>query len=111
MELTSSHLIWLFIGQLGFGAILVIAIATAVKERTLELITGENGPLVLKIITIFFICTVTGNLALMKILDAAATAALFGGVLGYVFGAALPARHNPGSVKDRTLPSRRDDPA
>ena len=87
MELTGDQLLYLFLGQLIFGAILVVSIMFALKDKTLQMIEGPNGQLLLKIITIFFVCTITGNLALIKIFDASAAAAIFGGVLGYVFGA------------------------
>ena len=92
--LSGDKLTWLFLGQLAFGAILAIATAATLKGNILQLLDQQRGRLVLQIITIFFICTITGNLTLMKIFEPGVAAAMFGAVLGYVFGSGQPAKGN-----------------
>jgi hypothetical protein len=106
MTLTGEQLTWLFLGQLAFGSVLVIAVAITVKGHLPQLLNQQNGKLALQIITIFFTCTITGNLTLMKILEPAATAALFGAVLGYVFGAGLLSRSKRQSKPDNNKAER-----
>lgn len=86
MTLTGSQLTSLFLGQLAFGAVLVIAVAVALKGDFIKLLDEGRSKIVVQIVTIFFVCSITGNLTLLKILDPSAAAAIFGGVLGYVFG-------------------------
>jgi hypothetical protein len=93
--LKSEHLMWLFLAQLAFGAALAVALAVYLKERLFQLFDRSRGPLLLKILTIFFVCTITGNLALVGLLEPAAATPLFGAVLGYVFGVALPPGKQP----------------
>jgi hypothetical protein len=89
MTLTSDQLLWFLLAQVAFGGVMALVIAFSVRDKAvrLRMVEGSNGgTLLLKVITIIFICTISGNLALMKILDSSAVAAIFGGVLGYVFG-------------------------
>ena len=95
---TANELLYLFLGEMALGALLVIALAFSLKGRAVELFKGTNGRLLLKIVTIFFVCMITGNLALIRIFDPAVVAALLGAVLGYVFGNGAISRINTHST-------------
>jgi hypothetical protein len=89
MPLNDNALAALFLGQLIFGSIIVISLAVALKGNLLQLFDRPRGRLALELAAIFFICTITGNLALVSILRPEVVATLFGAVLGYVFGVGL----------------------
>jgi hypothetical protein len=93
LPLTDQQL-YLFLAQLAFGAVLVIAAAVAARGNLPAILDHRHGKFLLQIITIFFVCTITGNLTLMKLLNPSTASALFGAVLGYVFSAGLPAKRD-----------------
>lgn len=95
----SAHLMWLFGGQLLFGATLCICLAVVLRAQILDLFTAPHGTFFLRVLTLFFIVTITGNLTLLRILEPSVAAAIFGSVLGYVFGTRgnrAESRHSPG---------------
>ena len=95
MMLTNSQMFWFLLAQLAFGALIVLAAAYTLRANAVRLIERGEGAPFMRMLTILLVCTITGNLALMKFLDPAAVAAIYGGVLGYVFGGADKARRTP----------------
>jgi hypothetical protein len=60
MTLTGDQLLWLFLGQLAFGAVLAVATAVAQKGNLLQLFEQQRGRMFVEIITLFFVCTIAG---------------------------------------------------
>jgi len=104
MQLTGEQILWACLAPLALGTLMFIALVIALKRDTLELFRSDKGGLLLRIFAITFVAFWVGNLTLAGKVPESAATALFGSILGYVFGVAgggrptsSPTEHAPES--------------
>jgi hypothetical protein len=109
MQLTGEQILWVCLAPIALGTLIFIALIVALKRDVLDLFRSDNGGLLLRIFAITFVAFWVGNLTLAGKVPESAATAIFGGILGYVFGVGV----GPGvrSAGPRPQPAREPEAA
>ena len=97
MQLTGDQILWACLAPIALGALMFIAVVFALKRDTLELFRSDSGGLLLRIFGVTFVAFWVGNLTLAGKVPESAATAIFGSILGYVFGIGVRPDGRPAS--------------
>jgi hypothetical protein len=104
MQLTGEQFLWVCLAPLALGTLMFIAVVVALRRDTLELFRSDKGGLILRVLAITFIAFWVGNLTLADKVPESAATAIFGSILGYVFGVGARRRGRPASRQGQSEP-------
>jgi hypothetical protein len=104
MQLTGDQILWACLAPLALGTLMFIAVVVALKRDTLELFRSDNGGLMLRIFAITFVAFWVGNLTLAGRVPESAATAIYGSILGYVFGVGEGSRRRRASRPAQPVP-------
>jgi hypothetical protein len=109
MQLTGEQILWLSLVPLALGTIIFVAILLTLKRDVLELVRSDSGALVIRIFALTFVAFWIGILTIAGKVPESAATAIFGGILGYVFGVgAESAMRRPGPTAPPAKASEAD---
>jgi TctA family transporter len=105
MQLTGEQIFWVVLAPIVLGTVLNITVIVVLKRDILELVRSDNAGLIIRVLTITVVACWVGALTLANKVPESAATAIFGSILGYVFGVG----GRPSSP--RTQPAREQEAA
>lgn len=86
MQLTGEQLVWVIVAPMALQTGVTVAALFVLKRDVLQLFRSDTGDLLLRVLTLAIVACWVGALALANRFPESAVAAIFGSILGYVFG-------------------------
>jgi riboflavin transporter FmnP len=86
MQFTGQQILWVFLTPIALGTALNITLVIVLKRDILKLILSDKGGSIVRLLTLTLVVFWVGTLALADKVPASAASAIFGSILGYVFG-------------------------